>query len=145
MLLILLSWPALATPELPALGIGGNGELQVNQPAQVLVSHATHPHLETFTVSVTYHPHGPLPQTESIGHPDDDGKLNWTPRQGGSIRLKAIAPGSPLIEISRDFKVAGGHDFPNWFHILGLVMGMLAAFVWRKQMQRLQREKTAKI
>lgn len=144
--LLMASLAAGATPEQPALGIGGDGRLEVGKPAQVLVSHATYPQLSAFAISVTYHAHGPIPQTEDLGHPDDDGRLNWTPHTGGAIRLKALAPavpGAAAVALQRDFDVAGGSGMPHIFYLLGIGLG-IGAGLWVGLRRRRARSEAAK-
>lgn len=133
-----LLWPAAATEERPAIGIGGNRPLVAGQIAKVLVSHASHPQLEAFAVSVTYL--GPLPQTEELGHPNADGVLYWTPRYGGRIVLKAVDAGPPPLELSRELRVEGPQAVITWLQLsmlllaLGLSLGL--AFALHRRQRR---------
>ena len=143
-LLLVLAPFARATGELPAIGIGGNTPLHAGMPAQVLISHASYPHLEDFSVSVTYQ--GPISRTEELGHPNDSGILAWTPKQGGAVLLKAVAPSAPgavPLEISREFKVAGDQPFPNWSHVVGLGLGLLVGLLLRQQFRNRRAKKAA--
>lgn len=142
--MMLLGLPAAhGTDERPAIGIGGNAPLAVGQPVQVLVSHASHPRLEDFAVSATYQPYGPWPRTEALGHPNDYGILSWKPSQGGSVLLKAVAPGTPPLEIRQLVTVSGNAGFPTWEHLFGLGLALLFIWLLRQRYQRSARTATS--
>ena len=105
-LLLLGLAPALATEEKPAIGIVGDPYPLVGQPVQVLISHPSHPQLESFGVSVTYRPNSAAPVRDEIGSPNANGILSWTPRMPGITTLKAVAAGGDKpLELSKNVSV----------------------------------------
>lgn len=131
LLLSLLIWlmclGAGATEETPTLGFAGKTPPAVGQRVKLLVSHPSYPRLAAFDISVTYL--GPLPQTDKLGHPDNTGALYWTPRYGGRLRLLAVAPGSPPLEISRELRLDGPQVPPTWLQLSGLLLGLLLSIL----------------
>lgn len=123
--LLWLAPPLHATEELPAIGIDGKFPLTAGKPVKIMVSHASYPRLEDFTVTAIYAPSGPWPRRVVIGHPNDYGLLAWTPRYGGTVQLTAVAPGPPPVEISHRFQIEGKPPWQAWPHLLVLGLGIL--------------------
>lgn len=150
MLLLLtgLGLNARATEEAAAIGIGGNAPLQVGVQAQVLISHASYPHLEAFEVKATYGAGGFTPVSEQLGHPNDNGILSWTPAKAGDVLIEAKAPaaeGAPAVALSQNFNISGdAAPFPRWYHLLGIVLGIVLGLMMRPLLHRRMAEKGRK-
>lgn len=145
LLIALMCLGAGASEETPTLGFAGKTPPAVGQRVKLLVNHASYPQLADFDISVTYL--GPLPQTDQLGHPDNTGALYWTPRYGGRLRLLAVAPGSPPLEISRELRLDGPQAPPTWLQLSGLSLGLclsiLLIVLYRRRLRRLYQTEQA--
>lgn len=118
-----LTLPVLATEEIPTIGLSEAYPLK-GQEVQVLISHASYPHLENFTVTVTYRPNSDASQVEVLGNPNDNGIITWKPRHAGITTITAEAPAFETFEevkLSKNVSVRFG-AFPP----LGILIFVLA-------------------
>lgn len=123
--LLLLALPTLATEEKPTIGLSGDAYPLVGKEVQILVSHASYPHLENFSVKVIYRPNSNVEQEEVLGHTNDNGIIAWTPKHAGITTITAEAPaldGIEAVKLSKNISVRFGH-FPP----LGILIFALAA------------------
>lgn len=115
---------AVATEEIPTIGLGEAFPLK-GQDVQILVSHASYPRLQDFTVTVTYRPNSDAAQVEVLGNPNDNGIITWKPRHAGITTITAEAPELgefEAVKLSKNVSVRFG-SFPP----LGLFIFTLAA------------------
>lgn len=119
---------AMATEEIPALGLNGDPYPLVNTPTQIMISHASYPDLSQFKVSVTYRANSSTSHEETLGTPNADGYVSWTPQQAGITILKATAPalepGEKEVVIEKSISVRFG-SFP----LMGMLIFLLSAGV----------------
>lgn len=119
---------AMATEEIPALGINGDAYPLINTPTQIMISHASYPDLSRFKVTVTYRANSSTSHEEVLGIPNADGYVSWTPQDAGITILKATAPaletGAKDIVIEKSVSVRFG-SFP----VTGILIFALATLV----------------
>lgn len=117
---------AMATEEIPALGLSGDAYPLINTPTQIMISHASYPDLSRFKVVVTYRANSSTSHEEVLGTPNADGYVSWTPQEAGITTLKATAPaletGTKDIIIEKTVSVRFG-SFP----LTGILIFILAA------------------
>jgi len=124
-LLLLGTGLASATEERPTLGLEGNEFPVINQPINILVSHASYPDLEKFKVTATYRPNSSTSFTEELPAPNDMGRVEWLPKEAGIATLTAVAPG---VEDDKEVKMETNVSIRyGSFPLSGILIFLLAA------------------
>ncbi len=126
--LFLFSGLAYATEERPTLGLEGGAFPLINQPVNILVSHASYPDLEKFELTATYRPNSSTSFVEKLPAPNDMGRVEWIPKEAGIATLTAIAPELKGVEDGNAVKLETNVSVRyGSFPMSGILIFLLAA------------------